>query len=218
VDAIVSELSDGAHLALVTDAGTPVISDPGIRLVAAARKAGITVETIPGPSAVTASIAVAGIRADAFRFIGFLPRSGGKRRKMLEEIAAERGATVLFESPNRVAGTLDDLLTVVGDREAAMCRELTKVHEEVLRGQLSTLRRRADEGLKGEITLVIGGTGLSPGATEMLDPAEARGMAAKLLEEGMSRRDAARWLAVQTGLSKKDAYAYVLSLSEPRER
>jgi 16S rRNA (cytidine1402-2'-O)-methyltransferase len=216
VNAIVSELKDGAHLALVTDAGTPVVSDPGIRLVAAARDAGVDVETIPGPSAVTAAIAVAGIRADAFRFIGFLPRSGGKRRKMLEEIAGERGATILFESPNRVAATLDDLMAVLeDDREAALCRELTKMHEEVLRGSLSTLRRRADEGLKGEVTLIIGGTGQPPGATDELDPAEARAKAAKLLEEGMSRRDAAKWLAAETGLSRKDAYAYVLSLPEP---
>ncbi len=183
--------------------------------MAAARDAGVPVETIPGPSAVTAAIAVAGIRADAFRFVGFLPRSGGRRKKVLEEIAAERGATVLFEAPNRVAATLDDLVRALGaDREAALCRELTKVHEEVLRGTLGALRRRAEEGIKGEVTLVVAGTGRPPGATEEIDPDAALQMARELLAEGSSPRDAARSLAARTGMARKEAYALVLSLRE----
>jgi len=215
VEALVDELTDGAHLALVTDAGTPVVSDPGIRLVAAARDRGVAVETIPGPSAVTAAIAVAGLRADVFRFIGFLPRSGGRRKKVLAEIAKERGASVLFEAPNRVAQTLEDLRGVVGgDRGVAMCRELTKLHEEVFRGTIDALRDRVADGIKGEVTLVVTGTGLAPGAIAEVSPEEARARGALLLAEGLSPRDASRRLADELGLSKKAAYSLVIALRE----
>lgn len=209
----VEQVRGGAHVALVTDAGTPVVSDPGIRLVAACREAGVVVEVIPGPSAVTAAIAVAGLRADAFRFVGFLPRAGGRRRRALEEIANERGATVLFEAPGRVAKTLSDLAAVAGlDREAAICRELTKLHEEVSRGSLADLIARAEEGIRGEVTLVISGTGLAAGAVDEVSPEEARERAEALLAEGLSPRDAARRLAEETAMPKKEAYSLILSL------
>ncbi len=211
----VAELLGGAHLAIVTDAGTPVVSDPGIRLVAACREAGVVVEAIPGPSAVTAAVAVAGLRADVFRFVGFLPRSGGRRRRVLEEIGTERGATVLFEAPGRVGKTLRDLAAVVGaDRQGAICRELTKLHEEVTRGPLSELIERAGEGIRGEVTLVVEGTGLAAGAVSEVTPEDARDRAEELLANGLSPRDAARRLAEETAMPKKEAYSLILSLAE----
>ncbi|MBW2463475.1 MAG: 16S rRNA (cytidine(1402)-2'-O)-methyltransferase [Deltaproteobacteria bacterium] len=210
----VAELLGGAHLAIVTDAGTPVVSDPGIRLVAACREAGVPVEAIPGPSAVTAAIAVAGLRADAFRFVGFLPRSGGRRRRVLEEIGTERGATVLFEAPGRVGKTLSDLVAVVGaDRQGAICRELTKLHEEVTRGPLSELIERAAEGIRGEVTLVVEGTGLAAGSVPEVTPEDARDRAEELLADGLTPRDAARRLAEETAMPKKQAYSLILSLA-----
>jgi 16S rRNA (cytidine1402-2'-O)-methyltransferase len=152
----IEELRGGAHLVLVTDAGTPGISDPGVRLVRAASEADVPVEAIPGPSALTAALSTAGIACDPFRFVGFLPRGGGKRRRALDAIAAEDGSTVLFESPHRLHKTLQELAERLGDdREAAVCRELTKIHEEVVRGALRTLAEHFADGARGEITLVV---------------------------------------------------------------
>lgn len=153
---VVQELVDGAHLALVTDAGTPAVSDPGVRLVREATAAGVQVEAIPGPSALTAALSIAGIPCDPFRFVGFLPRSGGKRRRVLEAVAQEAGATVLFESPHRLHKTLGELAELLGpSREAAVCRELTKLHEECVRAPLGELAQRYADGTRGEITLVV---------------------------------------------------------------
>lgn len=215
VTTLVREMVDGAHFALVTDAGTPVVSDPGIRLVSASRGAGVDIETIPGPSAVIAAIAIAGVRVDAFRFIGFLPRSGGRRKRIIEEITKERGATVLFESPNRIGETLADLMAVLGDtREVAMCRELTKIHEEVLRGPIAHVRARVGDGVRGEVTLVIAGTGLGAGASEAMDEEEARALARELLAEGLTARDVARRLSQESGMARKEAYALVIALGQ----
>jgi 16S rRNA (cytidine1402-2'-O)-methyltransferase len=156
LERVVDRLAQGAHLALVTDAGTPGISDPGVRLVRAASERGIVVEAIPGPSALAAALSIAGVPCDPFRFVSFLPRGGGKRRRALEAIAAEPGATVLFESPHRLHATLAELAELLGtDREAAVCRELTKMHEEVVRAPLGELRDRFAEGVRGEITLIV---------------------------------------------------------------
>jgi 16S rRNA (cytidine1402-2'-O)-methyltransferase len=153
---VVDNLRGGAHLVLVTDAGTPGVSDPGVRLARAASDADIPVEAIPGPSALTAALSAAGIACDPFRFVGFLPRAGGKRRRALESIATETGATVVFESPHRLHRTLEELASLLGDaREAAVCRELTKLHEEVVRGTLRELSDHFAPGTRGEITLVI---------------------------------------------------------------
>jgi 16S rRNA (cytidine1402-2'-O)-methyltransferase len=153
---VVDNLCRGAHLVLVTDAGTPGISDPGVRLVRAADDAGIPVDAIPGPSALTAALSSAGIPCDPFRFVGFLPRAGGKRRRAFEAVTAETGATVLFESPHRLHRTLEELASLLGDsREAAVCRELTKLHEEVVRGTLRELSEHFAPGTRGEITLII---------------------------------------------------------------
>jgi len=158
VDLLVAELAAGAHYAIVSDAGTPVVSDPGAYLISRAADAGIDVEAIPGPSAVLAALCVAGLPVRRFVFEGFLPRSGGERSRALDRIAQSPITAVLFESPHRILASLDDLLAVLGDRPAAVGRELTKLHEETLRGRLSEIRHDLGErtAIKGELTLVIG--------------------------------------------------------------
>ena len=217
VEELVREMVDGARIALVTDAGMPLVSDPGIRLVSAATEAGVPVESVPGPSAVTAALAVAAIRCDAFRFVGFLPRTGGRRRRLLAEVAAERGATVLFEAPTRLAATLRDLAAAVGDdRTVAVCRELTKIHEEVARGTARELAERFAEGTRGEVTVVVGGTGAEPGATAGQPPSEAelQEEILALLRDGKGPSEVARRVAARTGQSRSEAYQLVLRLRE----
>ena len=217
VDELARELAGGARIALVTDAGMPLVSDPGIRLVSAATDAGVAVESVPGPSAVTAALAVAAVRCDAFRFVGFLPRSGGRRRRLLDEVAAERGATVLFEAPTRLAGTLRDLAEALGDdRTVAVCRELTKVHEEVARGTARELAERFADGTRGEVTLVVEGTGAEPGAVARGAPSEPELVAEihALLRDGRGPSEVARRIAARTGLSRSEAYQLVLRSRE----
>lgn len=210
-----SMLESGKHLALVTDAGTPVVSDPGSELVTAARNAGLTVEAVPGPSALTAAVAVAGVPLSALRFVGFIPRSGRKRRDALEAIGERPEATVLFESPHRLHATLQELSAVLGDdRLVAVCRELTKLHESVRRGSAAALAEHYAEGTRGELTLVIEGrrevdTVLDG---ETLDAA---------IEEGLresSPRDLARRLAYETGLPKREVYARIQQLAGHSEQ
>ncbi len=210
VERALAELSAGQHLALVTDAGTPLISDPGAQLVRAAQTQGVQVEAIPGPSAVTAAVTVAGIACDAFRFLGFLPRSGKHRRAALAEIARDRGATVIFESPRRLLATLAELAELLGaERELAVCRELTKVHEEVARGSAQTLVEHFADGVLGEVTLVIAGRSADAPdeAAESADDLDAR--IAAMLATGASVRDTVRALASTTSLSKHALYALV---------
>ena len=155
---LVQTLLDGQDVLLVTDAGMPVISDPGYRLVAAAAAAGAAVTVLPGPSAVIAALAVSGLPTDRFCFEGFPPRKAGERAQRFAELAREPRTMVLFESPRRLASTLADLSTAFGpDRHAVVCRELTKTHEEVRRGTLAELAAWAADGVLGEVTLVIGG-------------------------------------------------------------
>ena len=156
---LVEELKGGAHLALVTDAGTPLVSDPGAQLVRAAAEAGVRVESIPGPSAALAALSSAGFAVPRFEFVGFLPRGGGRRTALLAELAKQRGAVVLFEAPSRLAATLRDLAGAIGERPIAVCRELTKLHEEIVRGPLSHLLQVFTDrpSLKGEFVLVVGG-------------------------------------------------------------
>jgi 16S rRNA (cytidine1402-2'-O)-methyltransferase len=214
VDGLVAELTAGRWLALVSDAGTPLVSDPGASLVARAAAAGVTVEAIPGPSAVTAALAVAAIPVDAFRFVGFLPRSGGRRARSLEEIAKERGATVVFEAPTRVRRTLEDLARHLGSRRVALCRELTKMHEEIVRGTAGDLvaaLAARDGELRGEVTLVIEGTGAGPGAPEELDDDAIDARIADGLARGVAPKQLARDLAERTTLSRSEAYRRVLA-------
>jgi len=206
-------LAAGKDVALVTDAGTPAISDPGAQLVAQARARGIAVVTIPGPTAVAAALAVAGLAADRYLFLGFLPRKGGDRRRLLDTVARSEWTVVLFESPNRVTELLEDLAAACGlERRAAVARELTKVFEETRDGTLAELAGYyAEAPARGEVTVIVAGTGkpAPPAGAPPPDP-EARGRA--LLAEGLSRRDAANRLADETGISRNTAYRLVNEL------
>jgi 16S rRNA (cytidine1402-2'-O)-methyltransferase len=157
---LLSELQAGQDVLLVTDAGTPGISDPGYRLVAAAAAAGVRVTALPGPSAVTTALAVSGLPTDRFSFEGFPPRRPGERQRRFAELAGDRRTQVYFESGRRLASTLTELAASHGeDRQAVVCRELTKIHEQIVRGTLAELAMWAGSGaVRGEITLVVAGT------------------------------------------------------------
>ena len=208
---LMERLGRGLSIALVSDAGTPLISDPGERLVRAAIAAGFEIVPIPGPSAVTSALVVSGFAAQPFAFFGFLPRKGRARREALQALGRFGGTVVLYEAPGRVVQTLSDLHAELGARRVAVCRELTKLHEQIVRGVLGGLEIRE---LRGEFTLVIEGPDAGAQAEEpALDP-DAR--AAELLATGLSARDAARILASELGLSRRDAYARVNALRQSR--
>jgi 16S rRNA (cytidine1402-2'-O)-methyltransferase len=201
---VLAELEAGRNVALVTDAGMPGVSDPGYRLVAACVEAGLTVDVVPGASAVVTALVVSGLPTDRFSFEGFLPRAGRSRRERLAEIAADPRTVVLFESPRRTARTLADLSEVCGDRRAALCRELTKVHQEVRRGSLAELAASvAGEELKGEVTLVVEG---APGDGAPTSLEDAVALARSLTNEGMRKRDASRDAAARTGVPANRIY------------
>jgi 16S rRNA (cytidine1402-2'-O)-methyltransferase len=208
---VLRRLRDGATVALVTDGGMPTISDPGFRLVRACAAEGIDVRVVPGPSASIAALAVSGLPTDRFVFEGFLPRKAGERRKRLELLVSDPRTIVCFESPGRVRATLAEALEVLGDRPASVARELTKLHEEVLRGRLSELPGLLDSTtLKGEIVVVIGGAGPSeaPDPNELIDEARA------LVAGGARARDAAKSVAKDRGGSANDIYRRLID--DPR--
>jgi 16S rRNA (cytidine1402-2'-O)-methyltransferase len=206
-------LAAGKDVALVTDAGTPAISDPGAQLVAQARARGIAVITIPGPTAVAAALAVAGLAADRYLFLGFLPRKGGDRRRLLDTVARSEWTVVLFEAPNRVTELLEDLAAACGlERRAAVARELTKVFEETRDGTLAELAGYyAEAPARGEVTVIVAGTG-TPAPRPEAPPPDPEARARALLAEGLSRRDAANRLADETGISRNTAYRLVNEL------
>lgn len=210
LDRCIDRLQSGENLALITDAGTPLVSDPGSKLVVEAVAAGIAVEPIPGPSAVLTALSAAGLCPQPFRFEGFLPRSGAKRRAVLERIASEVGTSVVFESAERLPKTLSDLESALGvERRVAVCRELTKKHEEILRGRLHELRSALPDKLRGEITLVIEGAA-DQESERSPDPAEVEALIDDCATKGMGTKEIAAELAERTGLSRKDAYQAVL--------
>jgi len=206
-------LGAGTDVALVTDAGTPTVSDPGAELVAAARARGIAVVTIPGPTAVAAALAVSGLTADRYTFLGFLPRKGAERRRLLEFVAESEWTVVLFEAPNRVAELLADLAAACdggAERSAAVSREMTKVFEETRTGTLAELAGYyAEAPPRGEVTIVVAGTGKPRPVEVAIDP-EARARA--LLAQGMTRKDVADQVAGETGISRNTAYRLVNDL------
>ncbi len=208
--ALLRRLAEGAAIALVSDAGTPLVSDPGFKLVRAAQEEGRTVTALPGPSAVLAALAVAGLPTDQFFFSGFLPPKQAARRARIAELARIPGTLVLFETGPRVAAALADLAAGLGQREAALCRELTKLHEEVRRADLATLAQGCAEGeLRGEIVLVVGP------AAEAAQP--SREDAETLLREALARtslKDAVAEVAALTGLPRRDVYQQALSLTK----
>jgi 16S rRNA (cytidine1402-2'-O)-methyltransferase len=206
--ALVRDLLAGKSIALISDAGTPAICDPGYHLVRGAAAAGIDVVPVPGPSAVAAALSVSGLSAERFAFEGFLPAKAGRRRRHLEEVAADPRTLVFYEAPHRVRQTLADMRAVFGPRPACVLREATKVYESVVRGTLEELAARAGEMERGEVTIVVGG------ATEALPPsAAAADIEAEIAAghaEGLRTRDIADRLAVKHGLSRQEAYRRVL--------
>ncbi|WSG06556.1 16S rRNA (cytidine(1402)-2'-O)-methyltransferase [Micromonospora sp. NBC_01739] len=206
---LVEELTAGSFVALVTDGGMPSVSDPGYRLVRAALDAGVPVTAAPGPSAVTTALALSGLPSDRFCFEGFLPRSPGARRSRLRALATEERTLVIFEAPHRVTAALADLAETFGaDRPAALCRELTKTYEEVLRRPLGELARWAADGEpRGEITLVVGGAPAA--AASRPDDDTLRAEVAEREAAGMTRRDAITEVATTFGLRRRDIYTLV---------
>ncbi|MEU5838958.1 16S rRNA (cytidine(1402)-2'-O)-methyltransferase [Streptomyces diacarni] len=203
-------LAGGARVVLVTDAGMPSVSDPGYRLVAAAVEQGVRVTAVPGPSAVLTALAVSGLPVDRFCFEGFLPRKQGERLARLREAADERRTLVYFESPHRVAASLAAMAQVFGEeREAAVCRELTKTYEQVRRGPLGELTRWAAEGVRGEITLVV--RGAEAAAAGEPDAAELARRVAVREEAGERRKEAIAEVAREAGVPKRQVFDAVVA-------
>lgn len=202
-DEVVTAVRDGLVVALVTDAGMPSVSDPGAEAAARVRAAGLPITVIPGPSAVTSAIAVAGFGGDRFVFEGFLPKKGGERESRLQGIAGEERPVVLFVSPHRFLADLQSLAEAVGlEREIAITRELTKMHEEIWVGKLgSALAEWSDRSIKGEITVVI-----APGVPETISLEAAIGAARLEVASGVSPSTAARNVAESAGVSRREIY------------
>ncbi len=204
---ILEAVRAGRDVALVSDAGTPGISDPGYRLVREARDEGLPVVPVPGPSAAVAALSVSGLPTDRFLFVGFLPPRSGARRRALEELASERSTLVFHESPLRILDSLAEMVAVLGDREAFLCREATKVHEEYVRAPLTALLASlADrESVKGEIVLVVRGAAPAPAST----PREPVPLYRELAAEGRTRREAVKETARRLGLGAREVYRLV---------
>jgi 16S rRNA (cytidine1402-2'-O)-methyltransferase len=205
---LLGRLQGGETVALVSEAGTPSISDPGYRLIQACITAHVPVEPVPGPSSILAAIVVSGLPSDAFVFVGFLPRRGVERRRRLEELATEPRTIVAFEAPHRLDACLQDMVAVLGDRRAALCRELTKVHEEVRRESLAKLAASIQRGpVKGELVLVIEGL-----ISREADLGAAVDEAVARVDSGESVRDATRAVAEQRGVPRRALYELVLEV------
>jgi 16S rRNA (cytidine1402-2'-O)-methyltransferase len=207
VPALVEQIGAGATVLVVSDAGMPLINDPGHRLVAACVDAGLPVQCLPGPSAVTTALAVSGLSSEKFCFEGFAPRKQAARRSWLASLAAEQRTAVFFESPRRLPACLQDAVEQLGgDRRAAVCRELTKVHEEVMRGSLEELAAWAADGVLGEITVVLAGAVVRVDLPTLLVEANA------LVDAGMGVKDACTQVIAATpgATSRRELYDAVL--------
>jgi len=207
LDYILRRLED-ADVALVADAGMPGVSDPGYELVVAATERGIPVVPIPGPSAITTALAVSGLASRRFSYLGFLPHKTGDRRRILESVANEYGAIVALESPHRLAAALSDILVILGDRRMAVCRELTKVYEEIFRGTVSQAIEYFTRP-RGEFTLVIDGK-KSKDEPELTEAVEAQ--LQQMCQAGLTAKEAINQISGKTGLSKKLLYQTWLKL------
>ena len=200
-------LAEEQDIVVVSDAGMPAVSDPGYGVVAAAVEAGVTVTAIPGPSAVLMALAISGLPTDRFSFEGFLPRKPGERRSSLTALAAEPRTMVFFESPSRLASSLADMGTAFGDeRRIAVCRELTKLYEEVRRGTAAELVAWAEQGVKGEIVVVVEGA-----ARVVVSAENALAQVQALVASGTRLKDACAEVAAATGLSTRDLYQAALA-------
>lgn len=216
IPALIDDLADGKTIVLVTDAGTPSVSDPGYRLVTAAIDGGYDVTAIPGPSAVLVALAISGLPVDRFCFEGFLPRKAGERRTRLEELEHESRTMVFFEAPHRALETLQAMSEVFGaDRPAALCRELTKTYEEVLRGSLVEVIDKATEGIRGEVTLVVQGAPAQAPA-QWQDQVLAA-MVRDRMEAGETSKEAIAAVAQNLSLPRKQVFeAFVQSKAAAR--
>ena len=204
---LLARLVGGARVLVVTDAGMPSVSDPGYRLVVAAIQAGVKVTCVPGPSAVLMALAVSGLPVDRFCFEGFLSRKPGERLRCLQGLAHEKRTLIFFEAPHRLDATLAAMAETFGpDRPAVVCRELTKTYEEVKRGTVADLAQWAAEGVKGEITVVVGGA-----PAEAIDPEVAVAAILARVAGGERLRDVCAEVSVATGLSRNDLYNAALA-------
>ena len=208
---LLAALAEGKDVALVTDAGTPAVSDPGDDLVRAALDQGFRVASVPGPSAVTAALAVSGMLVDQFVYLGFLPRRGADRRRLLRSLAEEQRAIVLLEAPHRIRAGLTDALGALGDRPVSVCRELTKLHEEVFRGLLSEAIDHFDQP-RGEFTVVIGG-GHRGRQIKSLD--QARSLIEESRAAGVGATESVKRVVRETGLPRSEVYRLWVEGSQP---
>jgi 16S rRNA (cytidine1402-2'-O)-methyltransferase len=212
VPGLLDSLRSGDDVLLITDAGMPGVSDPGYRLVAAAAAAGLRVTVLPGPSAVTAALAVSGLPSDRFCFEGFPPRRDGPRARRFAELAAEPRTLVFFEAARRAGATLAELAAAFGPgRRAVVCRELSKTHEEIRRGTLGELAEWAAGGLLGEVTLVVAGREQGPA----MDAAAAADEVAAREAAGMQRKEAIAAVAAESGLPRREVYNAVVAARQP---
>lgn len=206
-DELLDRLRNGERIALISDAGTPLISDPGYRLAAAAAAEGIPVIPIPGPSALLTALCASGLPTDAFVFGGFLPPKQGQRRKALENWAESPATLVFYEAPHRILDALDDIDFTLGDRPVVLARELTKMHEEFLRGTAKTVKAQLKPAnTRGEMVLLIG-----RGEATVRDDRPLPEAVAEAIASGMERMDAIKHIARQRGLSKREVYQAVTS-------
>jgi 16S rRNA (cytidine1402-2'-O)-methyltransferase len=215
VERVVAKLSEGANVAIVTDAGTPGVSDPGEKLVEAAVAAGVKVVPIPGASAVLAALAASGLAGDGrFRFLGFLPRSGTERREAIATVCATPETVVLYEAPNRLQATMHDLAEATPDRRACVARELTKLHEELVRGTCASIATESREWI-GEIAIVLGPH--EPQArAEAIDDAALDARIDEAIARGEHARAASERLSAWSGRSKRDVYERYLARKPSR--
>jgi 16S rRNA (cytidine1402-2'-O)-methyltransferase len=207
---LIARLQAGSNVALISDAGMPLVADPGYRLVTAAVAAGISVQPIPGPSALLTALAASGLPTDAFRFAGFLPAKSGQRSSVLEAFADDPATLIFYEAPHRILESLADVDRILGARPVVVARELTKTHEEFLRG---TARQILDilasrDAVKGEITLLIGKAAKNDASQQDQTPVEEA--VAACMREGLTRMDAVKAVARRRGSSKREVYAQAL--------
>lgn len=210
LDSLLKFLEETGDVALVSEAGTPGISDPGHELIVAAEQNGVVIVPIPGPSVVVTALAVSALPTDRFTFVGFLPRTSNQRQEFLKSITCAAETLVVLEAPHRLRDTLTDLLVVLGDRRVAVCRELTKIHEEVFRGRLTEALDRFAEP-RGEFTLVIEGNQQPTEAPKMTGEIEDR--LREMRSKGMSAREAIPVVSKETGLARRELYRVWLKLA-----
>ncbi|MBK9069505.1 MAG: 16S rRNA (cytidine(1402)-2'-O)-methyltransferase [Myxococcales bacterium] len=207
---VVADVAAGLAVGLVSDAGTPSISDPGQRVVRAVAEAGLRVEIIPGPSAAIAAVVASGLPSERFLFVGFLPRDHGARQQELALLAAQTATMIFYEAPDRVAQTVADMAAAWGDRAACLSREISKLHEEHVRLPLSALAAHCDAGVRGECVIVVQG---GDGAATSVAPVELQAQIRALLAQGLGPKDVAARLLITTGQPRRVLYQLALSLA-----